>query len=114
MKQRRRGKTSKISLHGGWMEKHNYSILHHEVGGVTNREFQVEIWTKNCIHGIVPVTSPNVSGKLGKALDGLENGREVDPPHDGDIDSSEGILNWSNRSGEIHTRTVFRPGRGVI
>jgi hypothetical protein len=114
MKQRRRRKKLKISRPEGWKETHSYSILHHEVGGVTNGEFQVEIWTKNCIHGIVPVTPPNVTGNLGEALDGLENGREVDPPHNGDTNSSEGILNRSNRSGEIHTRTVFRPGRGVI
>jgi hypothetical protein len=110
MKQGRRGKRVKISQPDGWKETHSYSILHHEVGGVTNGEFQVEIWTKNCTHAIVPVRPPNVSGKLGEALDGLENRREVDPPQDGDTNSSEGILNWSNQSGEIHTRTVFRSG----
>jgi hypothetical protein len=78
MKQRRRRKKVKISRPEGWKETHSYSILHHEVGGVMNGEFQVEIWTKNCIHGIVPVMPPNVSGKLGEALDGLENGREVE------------------------------------
>jgi hypothetical protein len=76
--------------------------------------FKPKIWTKNCIHAIVPIPSPNVSGKLGKALDSLKNGRETDPPHNVEATSSKGILDWSNRSGTICTTTVFRPGRGVM
>jgi hypothetical protein len=88
MKQRRRRKKLRSTLPEGWLEKHKYVLFHHEVGGVTNGEFQVEIWTKNCIHAIVPITPPNVSWKLGEALDSLQNGRETDPPRNGEANSS--------------------------
>jgi len=113
MKQRRRGKKSRPTLPDGWIEKHRYSIFHHEVGGVTNGEFQVDIWTKNCKHPIVPITQPNVSGNLGEALDNLQNGSEVDPPVKGEVNSSKGLLEWSNRAGKIRTTSVYRPGKGV-
>jgi hypothetical protein len=64
---------------------------------------------------ILTIYPPDVSAKLGSALGGLENGREVDkPPEEGKPNSAAGILDWKSRSGDIHTTTVFRPGKGVI
>jgi hypothetical protein len=62
----------------------------------------------------VPITPPNASGKLGEALDSLQNGTETDPPRNGKANSSQGILDWSNRLGTIRSTTVFRPGRGLM
>jgi hypothetical protein len=115
MKQRRRTKKLKVTLAEGWRHEHAYVIQHDEVGGVTNGKFQVDIRSRNCPQPIVPFYPPGVSSKLGSALGGLENGREVnEPPEEGKLNSAAGILEWKNRSGEIHTTTVFRPGKGVL
>ena len=114
VKQRRRSKKAKVTLPDGWVEKCTYSIHHHEVGGVTDGEFQVEIRSNNCMHAITPIAQPSVSGKLGEALDNMQSGRDVVKPENNQINSSCGLLEWGNRSGRIHTTSIFRPGRGVI
>ncbi|OEU18475.1 hypothetical protein FRACYDRAFT_236751 [Fragilariopsis cylindrus CCMP1102] len=97
VKQRRRSKKAKVTLPDGWVEKCTYSIHHHEVGGVTDGEFQVEIRSNNCMHAITPIAQPSVSGKLGEALDNMQSGRDVVKPENNQINSSRGLLEWGNR-----------------
>jgi hypothetical protein len=39
MKQRKRRKKLRSTLPQGWLEEHKYVLVHHDVVGVTNREF---------------------------------------------------------------------------
>ena len=88
----KRSKRRKRSFPSGWKIAHTYIVSHHEVGGVTDGRFSVEV--RSVVGSVLSqFWVSHVAGVLGEALDELTTSHQlVDLPSSGQLNPLRGIL----------------------
>ena len=109
----RRRKRQKLSFPARWESCYQYDVSHHDVGGVTDGRFHVEVRARIGL-SVERLPAPSVPAVLGEALSDVTSGGQViSKPEKNQSNSYRGILQWTSRTHTITASSIYHPDRAL-